>query len=594
VQGVLTARMDRLPAEEKALLQTLAVIGREFAASLLRKVVTQSEADLHRLLARLQAAEFIYEQPAFPDVEYIFKHALTQEVAYNSLLIERRKVLHERTAQAMEDVYRHRLEDHYSELAYHYSRSSNTQKAVDYLQLAGQQAVQRSAHAEAITHLTTALELLKTLPNTRECRQRELALQTALGVPLIATKGWAAPEVERIYSRAQDLCQQIAETPQLFSTLFGLWNIYLLRAELQTARQLGEQLLSLAQSEQDPALLLEAHRALGPTLLCLGEVALAQEHMEQAVALYDPQQHGSHAFRYALDPRMICLSLWALALWHSGYPDQALQKSDEALKLARELSHPFSLAFALWSTAEPYRFRREWKVVQERAAAAITLSTEQGFAQLLAQGTILQGWVLAEQGQGQEGIAQMREGLAAYQATGAELWRPRHLSLLAEAYWKGGQTEEGLSVSAEALAFVNKSGERDYEAELYRLKGELTLQKQSDVRGPASEVSKSQSLDPKSRGEAEECFLKAIAIARNQQAKSLELRAIMSLVRLRQAQAQNPATRNMQHVSRATQHETRTALNEAHQMLLEVYNWFTEGFDTKDLQEAKVLLDGLV
>ncbi len=181
VQGVLTARMDRLPLEEKTLLQTLAVIGREFGASLLRKVVDQPEAELLGLLSRLQASEFIYEQPAFPEVEYIFKHALTQEVAYNSLLIERRKAIHERTAQAMEDVYRSRLDDHYSELAHHYSRSGNTQKAVDYLQLAGQQAVQRSANAEAITHLTSALELFKALPDTLERAQQELTLQVALG-----------------------------------------------------------------------------------------------------------------------------------------------------------------------------------------------------------------------------------------------------------------------------------------------------------------------------------------------------------------------------------------------------------------------------
>src|SRR5262249_13910777 len=196
-------------AEEKALLQTLAVIGKEFSLSLLKQVVNQPEDVLHRLLSHLRAAEFIYEQPAFPEPEYTFKHALTQEVAYNSLLVERRKVLHERTAQAMEALFHHRLEDHYSELAYHYSRSGNTQKAVEYLQRAGQQAVQRSANEEAVSHFTTALELLKTLPDTPEHTQQELTLQITLGAPLMATKGFGSPEVEKAYTRARKLCQQI-------------------------------------------------------------------------------------------------------------------------------------------------------------------------------------------------------------------------------------------------------------------------------------------------------------------------------------------------------------------------------------------------
>jgi len=239
VQGVLAARIDRLPPEEKALLQTLAVIGKEFSLSLLKQVANQPEDSLHRLLSHLRTAEFIYEQPAFPEPEYTFKHALTQEMAYNSLLVERRKVLHERTAQAVEVLHYAQLEDYYDELAHHYSRSGNTQKAVEYLQLAGQQAVRRSAYVEAISHLTTALELLKTLPNTPERAQQELMLQVALGVPLMATKGYAVPEVERVYTRARELCQQVGETSQLFPVLYGLWGFYYVREELRKARELG-------------------------------------------------------------------------------------------------------------------------------------------------------------------------------------------------------------------------------------------------------------------------------------------------------------------------------------------------------------------
>jgi predicted ATPase len=572
VQGILSARIDRLSPNDKALLQTLAVIGKEFSFSLLKQVVSKPEASLQTQLAHLQAAEFIYEQPAFPEPEYTFKHALTQEVAYNSVLIERRKVLHERTAQAIEVLFHSQLEDHYGDLAYHYSRSGNTQKAVEYLHLAGQQAVQRSANAEALTHLTTALELLSTLPDTPERAQHELGLHLTLGPVLMNIRGMAAPEVGALYTRARELCQQGGDTSQLFPVLSGLWRFALLRAELPLTRELGGQLLHLAQQAQDAALLLAAHRALGATLLWQGEMPLAREHLEQGIALYDPQQHRSLAFVYGIDLGMTCRIHAAWVLWLLGYPDQALKRSHEAITLAQELSHPFSLSFALQFTAYLHQFRREWRFAQEQAEAAMTLSAEQGFAQTLSQAAILRGWALAEQGQGKDGIAQMQQGLAAYRETGAKLTGPYFLALLAEAYGTVGQVAEGLGVVAEALAAVDKAGERLWEAELYRLKGQLTLQKfqVSGSRFQVQESPKSEVRGPES--EAEECFLKAIEIARKQQAKSLELRAVMSLGRLWQQQGKK---------------------DEARQLLVEIYDWFTEGFDTVDLQEAKVLLEEL-
>ncbi|MBI4233204.1 MAG: AAA family ATPase, partial [Chloroflexi bacterium] len=289
VQVVLASRIDRLGGEEKALLQTLSVIGKEFSLGLVRRVAEQPEEALYRLLSRLQEGEFIYEQPAFPEVEYTFKHALTQEVAYNSVLIERRKVLHERTAQAIENFFGDRLEDHYSELAHHYSRSGNTEKAVDYLQRAGERAVQRSAYLEAISLLNRGLELLKTLSSTPERIQRELDLQAVLGPALMTARGYATPEVEKIYTRVRELCRQVGETPQLFTALRGLWEFYEARAELQTARELAEQLLSLAQGRQDRSLLLVSHHALADTLILFGEFAAVREHSEQGIALYDPQ-----------------------------------------------------------------------------------------------------------------------------------------------------------------------------------------------------------------------------------------------------------------------------------------------------------------
>jgi predicted ATPase len=455
-------------------------------------------------------------------------------------------------------------------LAHHYTEAGLITQAIPYWQRAGQKAIQRSAHAEAVGHLTKGLELLRALPDTLERAQQELTLQIVLGAPLMVTKGWANPEVERTYTRARELCRRVGETPQLFPALVGLIGFYSLRAELQIVQELAAQCLSLAQRVQDPALLLEACHQLGGTSLYIGELAAAHTCLEQGIALYDPQQHGSHTFLYAHDPGVCCLSQDAFALWSLGYPDQAFKRMAQALRLAQELSHPVNRALALSFAAWFHQYRQEVQVVQERAEACITLCTEQG-APFSPYGTILRGWALAEQGE-EEGIGQIRQGLAVLRAEGAELWRPYYLALLAEAYGKAKQTEEGLAALADALTQVEKTGECMWEAELDRLKGELTLQKfqVSGSKFQAQESPKSEVRGPES--EAEACFLKAIEIARQQKAKSLELRAVMSLSRLWQQQGKK---------------------EEAHRMLAEIYGWFTEGFDTADLQEAKALLEEL-
>jgi predicted ATPase len=553
VQGVLAARIDRLTAEEKALLQQLAVIGREFPLSLVRHVVTQPEEELYSLLAALQRKEFLYEQPAFPEPEYLFKHALTQEVAYTSVLQDRRKALHERTAQAIEHLYSANLDEHYSELAHHYSRSGNTEKAVEYLGLAGQQAGQRSAYAEAVNHLSTALDLLKTLPDTPERARQELTLHLALGVPLQSTKGWSAPEVEHIYSRARELCQQGGEPAQLIPTLWGLAGFYLIRGEPRTVDEIAEQCIAIARSMEDPSLSLVAHYVKGLTLFIMGEWVPARAHCEQGMALYDPQLHRSLVSLYLDDPGMGCRGALATILCALGYLDQGLQQSRAALALARKAAHPFSLNTALVFSAWVCQFRRDWQAFGEQTEAAFSIAEEQGFAFREAWNRVWRGRAFAEQahlpdgqGQGEEGIAQIQQGLAALRAIRAEGMRSHSLALLAEAYGKANRAEEGLSVLAEALDIVSKTGERFYEAELYRLRGELTLQ-QAGLR-PQAEGCREKAE------EAEEYFLKAIEIARKQQAKSLELRATVSLVRLRQHQVQDHATRNTQHDSRTTKH----------------------------------------
>ena len=476
VHAILAARIDRLPPEEKALLQTLAVIGKEFSLSLLTRVVQQPEDEVQRLLAHLRAAEFIYEQPAFPEPEYTFKHALTQEVAYNALLLERRRGLHERTGQAIEALFPSRLAEQYGALAHHYTRSGNTGKAVEYLRLAGQQAVQRSAYAEAISHVIAALELLETLPDTVERAQRELVLQLTLGEAMAFTKGYGVPEVERAYARARELCQQVGEPQQLLAALLGLHRFYLNQAQYQTGLELAEQLLSLAQRQRDPALLVSGHFTKGQSLWWLGELSAARAHLEQAIALDALHQlRGGAGRHYA-----------AMVLWLLGYPEQARERSHEHLAFARERARPSDLSVALFWAAWLHLYRREGPLAQERAEACIPLATEYGFALWVALGTIMRGGALAVQGQGEAGIAHLRQGLAAWQAIGSKVGRTSYLTFLAEAYGHVGQTAEGLHVLAEALACAHTTGERCYEAELYRSRERCSYSLEISVWSQAS------------------------------------------------------------------------------------------------------------
>jgi predicted ATPase len=554
LQDSLMARLDRLPMVREV-AQLGAVLGREFAYEMLRGLAAVEETTLRDRLGQLVGAELLYQRGRPPRAKYIFKHALIQDAAYASLLKRTRQQYHKQIAQMLEEEFPDTVKAEPELVAHHYTEAGLNEQAVGYWHQAGKRATQRSANVEAINHLTKGLEVLMTLPDTFKRSRQELDLQITLGPVLMAVKGFASLDTERAYARARELCQQVGETSQLFPVLYGLWLFYMVRAELQTTRELAEQLFTLAQREQDSSLLLEAHRVLGTTMLWLGEMAPARAHLEQGMALYDPQQHRSHAFVYGQDPGVACRSFAAWPIWVLGYPDQALQSIHEALTLAQELTHPFSLVYALTMAAVLHQFRREAQAVQERAEALMTLSTEQGFPYWLAFGTILRGWALTAQGEGAEGIAQINQGLAAHRATGAELHRPHFLSLLAEAYGKVGQPEEGLTVLVEALEIVDNAGERNWEAELYRRKGELLLEQQGQKVG-----------------EAEACFRKALDIARRQQAKSLELRVAMSLSRLWQQQGKQ---------------------EEAHHLLAEIYGWFTEGFDTADLQEAKALLTGV-
>ena len=455
----LMARLDRL-ATVKALAQLGATLGREFSYALLQAVSPWDEGTLQQGLHQLVEAEFLYQRGLPPQATYTFKHALIQDAAYQSLLRSTRQQYHQRIAQVLEARFPETVATQPELLAQHYTEAGLTEQAVVYWQRAGQHASDRSAHLEAISHLTTGIELLKTLPETPEHTQQALTLYIALGAALLMAKGQAAPEVEHAYTQAHALCQQVGETPELVPVLFGLWRFYVGRPQLHTARELGETLLRLAQRADDPALAVIAHYALGTTWFFLGALPAARLHLEEAIARYTPDQRRALVFRMGHDPGVACRIYAALTLWLLGYPEQALARLHEALALAHELSHPYSLAFARCWAAYVSQFRRDVPAVHEQAEAAVALSTEQGFPFWAAAGTILRGWALAMQGQGEAGMAQVRQGIAAYRATGAALLVPYYCTLLADVSAHLGHPEDGLQALAEAHTLVEQQEER--------------------------------------------------------------------------------------------------------------------------------------
>ena len=566
VQGVLAARIDRLPLAEKELLQTLAVIGKEFPFSVVQRIcgdrAGHTDDELRHLLSDLEAAEFIYERPAFPEVEYSFKHALTQEVAGHSLLTERRSVLHELAAQALEALFPTRIADYCSELAHHYSLSGNIPKAVEYLHRAAQQALRHASHPEAMHHLGAALHLLERLPDTPSRKRQELSLLLALGPALMDVRGYGAPEVAATYARALSLCDEIGEPEQLFAVDLGLRIHYMSRAQHAKASELGERMLRMACDANDPGLLLEAHGALGVCRFFQGAFADARTHQEQALALYDPDRHQAHVFAHGVDPGIRALNFLALTLWLQGYPDQALKRMQQGLALARKQAYGPTLAFALAYAAELHHLRREPSLTREYAEAVIELSTEHGLPFWLAWGTLFRGWALTECESVREGIAQMRKGLTADEATGSADQRSYFLALLGENLRMAGEAQAGRQLLEQALTVMAQTGERCFEAELARLKA-ISLFGAANADEPAYAAGE----------QAEICLREAVSVARAQGAKSLELRAVSSLARLWKRAGKT---------------------DEARLALVRIHDWFSEGFDTADLRDARTLLDELV
>ncbi|MGH8566050.1 MAG: AAA family ATPase [Gammaproteobacteria bacterium] len=581
IKQMIEKQIGYLSREGQRMLEAASVSGVEFStptvAAGLGEDAAVVEAQCEELARRHQ---FIRDGGFLPlpngevAARYGFIHALYQNVLYERVSAAKRVHLHRRAGERGEELYGERSGEIAAELAMHFERGRDHRRAVKYLEQATETAIRRFAYQEAIVLARRGLELLQTLPDTSERVHQELRLHIALGVPLTMTQGFAAQDVGRTYARALELCEPLGETPDIFQVLWGLRGFHSVRAELEIARGLAERILRLARRVRDPALLVRGHLAMEVALTNLGEFPLALKHFEELLSLYDPEQHGTDACRYVLNPASAprCFAAWALCLL--GLADQALSRIQEALILARESSDPHGLTHVLFYAAVLHQLRREERLAQERAEAAIIISTEHGLMHYLPQATIIHGWTLAEQGRHLEGIEQMREGLAAYEATGAKIVRPHLLALLAEALGKAGRPAEGLMVLAEALVVSQHTGNHYYDAELYRLKGELLLMQAAGRHvSPAATGEEVVVEDqPTMAMQAESCLNEAVSIAQKQRAKSWELRAVMSLARLYQKQGRK---------------------EEARRMLEETYGWFTEGFDTADLKEAKEMLDRL-
>jgi DNA-binding winged helix-turn-helix (wHTH) protein/predicted ATPase len=571
IKQMIEKQIDHLDADEQRTLEAASVAGAEFSALAVAAGLehggTLLEARCDELARRRQFIQDCGVQElsnGHAVNRYGFIHALYQNVLYDRLSAFRRAQLHQRIGEWSEAFYGEHAREIAAELAMHFDRAANYKQAVKYLQQAAENDIRRFAYREAVALPRRGLELVKRMPDTPERARQELGLHVTLGVPLIATEGYAAPDVGSTYARARELCRQLGETPEIPQVLWGLWTFHLVRAALGTAREIAEEFSRVAEHVPYSGLAMEV------TLIHLGEFVPAMEHCDRALSLYDPDRHRDDAFRYSQNSAVAAQSHAAWALWFVGQPDQALDRMQKALSLAHDLSEPHGLAHAYSFSAILHQLRREKRLAQEHAEAALAIATEHRLLLYQALATITRSWARIEPGQ-QEEAEEIRRGLAAYQATGTELLRPHLLGLLAEALQIAGQGKEARLVLDDALAMADRNSERYYQAELYRLKGELLLMGSA---GRALFKTAAVGQDVVERGQlasidAEECFHQSLKIAQQQKARSLELRAATSLARHYQKQARP---------------------DEARVLLTRICSTFIEGFDTSDMREAKALL----
>jgi predicted ATPase/DNA-binding winged helix-turn-helix (wHTH) protein len=550
----------RLTPEDRALLAMGSVAGVEFSAAV--AAGSEPHDGERRCDALVRRGQFLRAagEAAWPDGtvagRYAFIHALYQSVLYAGVPVSQRMGLHLRIGERLERGYGDSAGEIAGELAMHFERARDFERALQYRRQAGENALRQHGYREAATHATQAIELLRTLPDAEERPHQELLFQVMLGGALTASRGFTGSEVGAVYARVRTLCASVGGSPEISPILLVLVRFYLSRGEMDIARGLTREMLQMAEAADDPGLLLWAHTAAGIIAFYTGDFAVALEHFERGAALYDPHEHTHERSRALLawqNPGVSCVAHSALTLWILGYPSRAAARGEEALTLARSLQHPHSLAYACHYVAALHQARRDHQTMSVLVEAAFDQAKEHGLGVFIASGAIQRGWLLAERGHAADGLASMQQGVAALREIGANFVIPTFLASMAEVYEKARRPAEGLATVRDALALAEASGQHYWTAELHRLKGALALQS-DDLTG------------------AEACFRDAIDIARRQGARSFELRAVMSLSRL---WARHGKT------------------SDAHALLSDACSWFTEGLDTPDLIDARTLLTDL-
>jgi len=559
IEAVIAERISRLDDSLKELLRIACVEGEIFSAEVIAHVLSIDERQVVEQLStqlehkhRLIRAQEMQRLGAQRLSRYRFRHFLFQYYLYQSLDPIERALQHEAVGMALEALYQETTMDIAMSLSRHFQEAGNIEKAVTYLFMAGEKAVRSSDHETAITLYSRGLELLGSLPQIPEHHEKKLRFLIALGLPLVLTKGHSADEVEKTYKQALDLCEMVGDNLQKFQILLGLRRYHLHRGNIPQAGVLGESLLQLVQDMPDSIHFPRAHTMQGEILYRMGEFNRAIEHCKKGIAADHPSHSQEQIFIYGNDCGATCRAIAALTLWHLGYPCQALNYTKEVLSLIHQLSHPFTMAVGLYFSASLFIMQRDTQAVRTCIDELMKISREKGFSFFTALGFILQGWIMAQGDLVMEGIQTMQKGLVLWHDVRAKLMLPTFLIFIAEAQRKVGNYDEGMSLLNQAQSLIKDTGERTYEAELYRCQGEMLL------------------LKERNQTEAESKFLKALQVARIQNARSWELRAAVSLSRLWMNQDK---------------------LAEARLLLSEVYDWFTEGFDTPDMQEARALLD---
>jgi class 3 adenylate cyclase/predicted ATPase len=554
LSGSLTARLDRL-GDAKPVAQLAAVIGREFGVDLLQAVAAEEGDRLGDRIDRLVETGLLEARGAPGDVRYAFKHALIQEAAYQSLLRSQRREDHARVAQALLERFRDTSDGRPETIAYHLTEAGRPAEAIPHWVAAGQEAMARSANLEAGSHLSTALQQLATLPESPERAGQELGLLVLSAVPLTLTRGWASPEVGERYERASQLVDEVGEAPQLFPTRVGLLTYYLVRGQMEAAYDLGVRDLELAERFGDPDLLVEAELDRGTTSYYLGRTREALAHLDRAAELYDVPAHHPHVFMYGKDPGAVAFVHRAGALWLLGRPDSGLVSADAGRALAGQWFHPFSALWAGVGQAFSHQVRGDAAAVAEVAGWIVSESVEQVFPNWLAQGQVFLGWALTKLGEVDKGLGMMRDGLGLWEMTGAALFQTYLLSLLADGQRVDGRFDEAMETVAQALDHADRTEERFWEAELYRLRGELRL----DL--PSHDIAA-----------AEADYARALEGAAGREQWSLHLRAATSQARLWRAHGR---------------------VEDARELLAGALGALQEGHDTRDLVDARAVLTSM-